>query len=140
MSTPRLVVDADVILEHLRSTGGPSVLRRAAAAVFCYTTVFHAVEVFAEMRTPRQREAAADAMAAMKILGMNPKNAPRYADLIIRHPRLRSVDLLAAGLCLDGGMPLLTGRPGNFRNIRGLVVVPASRVGGGGDILRHFQR
>jgi predicted nucleic acid-binding protein len=139
VSTPRLVVDADVILDHLRTRGGPSLLRRAAAAVFLYTTVFQAVEIFSEMRTPRERAAAVDAMAAMKILGMNPKNAPHYADLVIRHPRLRDVDLLTAGLCLDGGLPLLTGRPKNFRNIGGLVVVPASRVGAGGDILRHLQ-
>ena len=137
MSAPRLVVDADVILDHLRSTGGPSVLRRVAAEVFCYTTVFQAVEVFAAARSARQRDAAADAMAAMKILGMNPKNAPRYADLIVRHPRHRTVDLLTAGLCLDSGLPLLTGRAKNFRNIAGLVVIRAARVRAGVDILTH---
>jgi predicted nucleic acid-binding protein len=79
----------------------------------------------------------------MKILGLNPKNAARYADLVARHPRHRTVDLLTAGLCLDGGLPLLTGRTANFRNIEGLVVVSARRMraaAAGEEILSHVQR
>lgn len=111
--------------------------------MFCYTTVFQAVEVFAAMRTPRERDAAGDAMSAMKILGLNPKNAARYADLVVRHPRHRTTDLLTAGLCLDSGLPLLTGRAKNFRNIEGLVVVSPGQMREGAtgeELLSHLRR
>jgi predicted nucleic acid-binding protein len=113
------------------------------AAFFCYTTVFQAVEVFALLRSPREREAAERAMAAMKILGLNPKNAMQYGDLFANHRRLRSMHLLAAGLCLDSRLPLLTDRRKDFAGIRRLVIVPtrALRRGKSGmDILHELQR
>ena len=91
---------------------------------FCYTTVFQAVELFAAMRTPRERRAAEEAMSAMKILGLNPKKAPMYGALFAAHPRKRATDLLVAGLCLESGLPLLTARAQDFRGIRGLSVMP----------------
>ena len=94
----------------------------------CYTTVFQAVQVFAELRTPREREAAVRAMSAMKLLGLNPKNAMRYGDLFATHPRLRPMDLLVAGLCIESRLPLLTDWKNDFKGIRGLTIVPTRAV------------
>lgn len=143
MSVAKVVVHTDVILEYLRGKRRPSVLRRAMGLFFCYTTVFNAVQVFALLRTPHQRKAAEDALAAMKLLGLNPKNAMRYGDLFAAHPRLHPVDLLVAGLCLESGLPLLTGRRSDFSGIRGLTIVPARAVGSGtsgADIVNALQR
>ena len=143
MTGAKVVVHTDVILEYLRGTRRPSALRRAMQVFFCYTTVFNAVQVFALLRTPRERKAAEDAMAAMKLLGLNPKNAKRYGDLFAAHPRLRPTDLLVAGLCLESGLPLLTDRKRDFQGIRGLTIVPARAVGGdsaGADIVNALQR
>lgn len=123
MSPAKIVVHTDVLLDHLRSAERPSVLRRAMGAYFCYTTVFQAVELFAEMRTPAERKAAADAMAAMKLLGLNPKNAMRYGSLFAAHRGRRELNLLVAGLCIESGLPLLTGRRREFAGIRGLAIL-----------------
>ncbi|MEW6511763.1 MAG: PIN domain-containing protein [Bacteroidota bacterium] len=130
MKSGKIVIHADVILDHLRSERPPSILRRAMGQYFCYTTVFQAVEVFASLRTPRERQSARDAMSAMKILGLNPRNAMRYGGLFAAHPRLRTLDLLTAGLCLESRLPLLTRRGKDFRGIRGLTIVRPRAIGG----------
>jgi len=68
----KIVVHTDVILEHLYGTRRPSVLRSAMGMYFCYTTVFQAVEVFAVLRTERERQAAVDAISSPRI----PRSAP----------------------------------------------------------------
>ncbi len=130
MKSRKIVVGTDIILEHLYSSRPPSVLRRAMRRYFCYTTVFSAIEVFQEARTPRELQVIRDAMAAMKILGLNPKNAPLHAALTRTHPGRRQIDLLIAGLCLETGLPLLTGRTEKFKGIRGLTLVAPGDIGG----------
>ena len=130
MMLPKMVVHTDVILDHLQTATRPSAMRRAMRAYLCYTTVFNAIQVFAHFRSPEERKAAEDAMSAMKLLGLNPKNAMRYGDLFDAHPRLQPLDLLVAGMCLESRLPLLTDRGQDFRGIRGLSVVPTRKLGG----------
>jgi len=96
---------------------------------FCYTTVFSAIELFTGARNARETRAVEDAMAAMKVLGLNPKNAASYGSLFRRHRGRRPMDLLVAGLCCDTGLPLLTARRAAFSGIRGLTILTP------GDIL-----
>ncbi|HEX7572384.1 MAG TPA: PIN domain-containing protein [Bacteroidota bacterium] len=143
MSAAKLVVHTDVLLEHLRGADHPSVLRRAMGLFFCYTTVFQAVELFAGMRTAEERRGAEDAMSAMKLLGLNPKNAPLYGRLFAAHPRRRPMDLLVAGLCIEGRLPLLTGRRKDFAGIGGLTLVSPRMISPGrsaSDILNELGR
>jgi predicted nucleic acid-binding protein len=143
VSAAKLVVHSDVLLDHLRGEDHPSVLRRTMGLFFCYTTVFQAVEVFARMRTETERRAAEDAMSAMKLLGLNPKNAPLYGRLFARHPGRRPMDLLVSGLCIEAGLPLLTGRRKEFAGIEGLRVIPPRMITRGksaSDILNGFGR
>ncbi len=143
MSAAKLVVHTDVLLEHLRGADHPSVLRRAMGLFFCYTTVFQAVELFAEMRTAEERKGAEDAMSAMKLLGLNPKNAPLYGKLFAAHAGLRPMDLLVAGLCIEGRLPLLTGRRKDFAGIGGLMLVSPRMISPGrsaSDILNGLGR
>ena len=143
MSAAKLVVHTDVLLEHLRGTDHPSVLRRAMGLFFCYTTVFQAVELFAGMRTAEERKAAEDAMSAMKLLGLNPKNAPMYGRLFAAHPGRRPMDLLVSGLCIEGRLPLLTGRRREFAGIKGLTLVSPRMIVPGrsaSDILNGIGR
>lgn len=125
---------SDVLLDHLCGGKSPSTLRQAMGMFFCYTTVFQAIEVFAAMHGARERRAARDAMSAMKILGLNPKNAPAYGILFAAHPEHQATDLLIAGLCIDSRLPLLTDRGKDFRGIRRLTVIPTR------DIAREFAQ
>lgn len=143
MSAAKLVVHTDILLDHLRGADYPSVLRRAMRLFFCYTTVFQAVELFAGMRTAEERMGAEDAMSAMKLLGLNPKNAPLYGTLFAAHPGLRPMDLLVAGLCIEGRLPLLTGRRKDFAGIGGLTLVSPRMISPGrsaSDILNGLGR
>jgi predicted nucleic acid-binding protein len=139
----KLVVHTDIILDHLRGSDHPSVLRRTMGIFFCYTTVFQAIEVFAGMRTAGERKAAADAMSAMKLLGLNPKNAALYGGLFAAHPGRRPINLLTAGLCIESRLPLLTGRGKEFAGIKGLSLVSPRMMTAGlsaPDILRELGR
>ena len=140
MSPAKLVVHTDVLLAHLRETGHPSVLRRAMGLFFCYTTVFHAVELFSQMRTTVERKAAEDAMSAMKILGLNPKNAMLYGRLFASYPGRRSMDLLVAGLCIESRLPLLTGRSKEFSGIRGLTLITPRALARGASASEILNR
>ena len=143
MNVPKIVVHTDVFLNHLYGDRHPSVLRQAMGLFFCYTTVFQAIELFAAARTPRERNAAEDAMSALKLLGLNPKNAMGYGDLFAAHPRLQPAALLVAGLCIESRLPLLSDRGKDFKGIRGLTVIPTRRIGRGNsalDIVNVQQR
>jgi predicted nucleic acid-binding protein len=143
VSAAKLVVHTDLLLEHLRGADHPSVLRMAMGLFFCYTTVFQAVELFAGMRTAEERRAAEDTMSAMKLLGLNPKNAPLYGRLFAAHTGRRPMDLLVAGLCIEGRLPLLTGRRKDFEGIAGLTLVSPRMIAPGrsaADILNGLGR
>ena len=75
MNGQKIVVDTDVILEHLVHREGPSLLRNAMNLFFCYTTVFNAIEAFSAARSEKEIQAVDDAMSAMKVLGLNAKSA-----------------------------------------------------------------
>lgn len=127
MSVPKLVIDTDLLVDHLRCAQPPSVLRVAMGEFLCYTTVFNAVELFALARNARERGAMEDMLGGMRILGLNAKSAPQIGE-ILKASRRRDLNaVLIGGLCRESRLGLLTGRPGAYRGIRGLRVIP-SRV------------
>jgi predicted nucleic acid-binding protein len=123
VNPPKIVVHTDIILEHLEGTSYPSDLRKAMGRCFCYTTVFQAIDLFSMARTRREIRAVSDAMGAIKVLGLNPKNAWRYGALAsVKGVRSRW-QVLIAGLCIESRLPLLTNRREEFAGFRGLVVI-----------------
>jgi len=141
LSVPKIVVHTDVFRQYLSFEHGSqaSVLRVAMGKFFCYTTVFQAMELFADVMTRREENAVEDAMAAMKILGVNPKSARTYGALLARNHSHAALDILTAGLCIESRLPLLTDRKDDFRNIAGLVIIPTHVVrtrASGHEILR----
>lgn len=131
MSPSKVVVHTDIILAHVYGDRRPSVLRKAMSQFFCYTTVFNAIELFAGAGSEHERKTIEDALSAMKVLGLNPKNAKRHADLFRTHARKDPLNLLVAGLCLESKLPLLTGKRGEFSGIQGLRIVSP------GEVLKH---
>lgn len=128
MSVPKIVVHTDVFVDHLCGDRQPSILREAIGKFFCYTTVFQAIELFSLTRTREEIQAIEDSMAALKLLGLNPKNAKRYGELIASTKRVNRWNLLTAGLCLESRLPLLTARARDFVGVRGLQIVSPSLV------------
>jgi len=122
-------VHTDVFVEHLTGRRYPSVLRMALRKFFCYTTVFQAIELFSLAKTEKARSAIEDSMAAMKLMGLNPKNARRYGELMAAKKNKDRYNLLIAGLCIDSRLPLLTDERADFKGIPGLIVIPTALVG-----------
>ena len=129
VSVRRIVVHTDIFLDYLlhRTSGEPD-LRVALRRFFCYTTVFNAVELFATARTGRQRRAIEHSLRAVKILGVNARSAMKYGSLLARGPALPRMNTLIAGLCLDSSLPILTGRPDEFRGVREIRIIRPSSV------------
>jgi predicted nucleic acid-binding protein len=132
MNPGRVVIDTDIILDHLtigRPTrdAGPSVMRKAMSEFFCYTTVFNVIELFELCETSGQKLAAESALGALKILGLNGKSGRSLGDAFrsARRKGLRDFDTLIAGLCVESRLPLLTGRPKSYRGVRSLRLIPA---------------
>jgi len=113
----KAVIHTDVFLDHLLGKQEPSVLRLALQKFFCYTTVFQAVDLFSMGRSARELQMISDAMAAMKVLGLNAKSARRYGELIRQRGIKDRWNSMIAGLCLESRLPLLPGEK-NFRRFR----------------------
>ncbi|MBI4535862.1 MAG: hypothetical protein HY708_06255, partial [Ignavibacteriae bacterium] len=128
MTVPKIVIHTDVFLDHLCGIHQPSILRIAMSKFFCYTTVFQAVELFSIVRSPDEVRAVEDAMAAMKVMGMNPKNSRKYGEMLGRSKGLEGLHVMIAGLCLDSRLPILTNMRRQFRTIKGLVIVPTKLI------------
>ena len=135
MNPGKVVVDTDIILDHLtldqsKSGSGRSVMRSAMSKFFCYTTVFNAMELFELCETRRQMLAVEHALSALKILGMNGRSG-RSLGAVLRVARkrgLRDFDTLIAGLCVESRLPLLTGRLNNYRGVKSLRIIPAQHA------------
>ncbi len=117
-------------------------LRLAMSKFFCYATVYQAIELFSLARSEREFEAVGNSMAAMKILGLNPKNARKYGELIASNKRTDRWNVLIAGLCIDSRLPILTERKREFASFKGLKIVPTKLTVSemtGEEILRHIR-
>ncbi|HAV23865.1 MAG: hypothetical protein A3H45_11265 [Ignavibacteria bacterium RIFCSPLOWO2_02_FULL_55_14] len=123
----KVVVDTDLLLSHV-AAGGPSALRRLMSAAFCYTTVFHAIEAFGVCRTPKETAAVEDTMHALKILGLNAKSGKNIGMLFTSSTKRRDLHALAAGVCIESRLPLITGRPAVYRGIGSLELLPVERA------------
>ena len=143
MSAPKIVVHTDVFLDHLSGVKQPSVLRQAMSRFFCYTTVYQAIELFSLAKTEREAKAIKDSMATMKVMGLNPKNARKFGELISSNKKKDVVNILIAGLCIESRLPILTDRKRDFAGIKGLTIIPMKLIETGKsseEILRKVQR
>ena len=129
MNRLKIAINTDIVVEYLLHHG-PRVpaLRVAMMKFFCYTTVFNAIELFALAPGDRERAAVSAAMGAMKILGLNAKQSPRYGAWFAAHPGLKPVSVLIAGLCVESKLPLLTNDVKSFRGFRGLRIIKSSAL------------
>lgn len=142
MSFPKIVVHTDVLLEHLTTKKSSSVLRLAMSKFFCYTTAYQAIELFASAKSEEQKRIVEDSMAAMKVLGLNPKNARKYGELMASNKKADRWNILIAGLCIESRLPLLTDRKKDFRGMAGLDIIPTRLIAegkSGQEILRTVQ-
>jgi predicted nucleic acid-binding protein len=133
MTVRKVVVDTDVILEHLTTevsgaSATKSVLRKAMSTFFCYTTVFNVIELFGLCENEKQMHAVERALGALKILGLNGKSG-RSVGLVVRRMRssqLRDLDALIGGLCVESRLPLLSGRAKSYQGVKSLKVIRAT--------------
>jgi predicted nucleic acid-binding protein len=126
----KIVVDTDLLLEHLVHREGASYLRTAMNNFFCYTTVFNAIEAFSAARSEKEIQAVDDAMSAMKVLGLNAKSAKVMGTLFSGNSSKKHRDLriLIAGVCRESKLPILTLNPRRFSGIKQLRVIPAMHM------------
>jgi predicted nucleic acid-binding protein len=124
MKVVKAVLDTGLFERHLGETpGNPTALRTALRTWFCYTTVFNAMELFGKARTERQRRAVEDVLSAVKLLGMNGRNAGKFARIAGHGGRFHA-SALVAGICIEAHLPLVTDRPGEYRRYRNLRTLP----------------
>ena len=130
MNDKKIVVDTDVLLEHLVHGDGASFLRSTMNAFFCYTTVFNAVEAFSMARNEKEIQAVDDAMSAMKVLGLSAKSAKAVGRIFsnVGQRKMRDLPLLIAGVCRESKLPIVTMNPKRFSGIKQLQVIPAKKL------------
>jgi len=125
MKVVKAVLDTGLFEAHLEAAPGkPTALRDALREWFCYTTVFNAMELFGRARTARQRRAVEDVLSAVKILGMNGRNAGRFARIAGTGGGRIDPAALVAGICIEAHLPLVTDRPGDYKRYGNLRTVP----------------
>jgi predicted nucleic acid-binding protein len=132
----RIVVDTDVLLEHLVHREGASFLRSAMNVFFCYTTVFNAIEAFSMARSEEEIQAVDDAMSGMKVLGLNAKSAKAIGKTFLKAKSKKqgAFPTLIAGVCTESKLPIVSLNPKRFSGIKQLRVIPAEKLA------RHLRR
>jgi predicted nucleic acid-binding protein len=127
VTAKKVVVHTDVLIDFLtHAQREESLFRKVMSRYFCYTTVFQAIELFSLARTERQQKAVIETLSALKILGLNAKNAPKFGLLFSKNPETSRMNLLIAGLCMESKLPLFTAQPSRFSGVKGLqVLTPA---------------
>lgn len=129
MTTRKIVVDTDIILEHLVHDEGSSLLRRLMSGFFCYTTVFNAIEAFSAARSEKEIQAVDDAMSAMKVLGLNAKSAKSVGRIFFgNRDGTKGLTLLIAGICIESKLPIATMNPGRFSHVKQIQILPVQRL------------
>jgi predicted nucleic acid-binding protein len=129
LSLPKLVVHTDVVVDYLlHHEPNPPLLRLLMMKFFCYTTVFNAIELFALARNARERKAVEDSLSAMKILGLNAKQAKRFGELFRRNASPAVLDTLVAGICIESRLPLITGKRGDYKGLKELRLIRSGSV------------
>lgn len=132
MKAGRVVLNTDIFVSHLVvEHGRPTALRVALGKYFCYTTVFNAMQLFAMARTPKERRAVENVLSAVKILGVNGRNARKFAELPGSGRESMPVNALIAGICAEARLPLMTSRPGQFRKYTAVRTMTPARRGVG---------
>jgi len=127
LNVSKIVVDSDVIANHLITEESPSLLRRLMSEYFCYTTVFNAIELFSAAKSEKEIQAIDDAMYAMKVLGLNSKSAKNIAKHFSQSKKTLSG--LIAGVCIESKLPIVTLRTGNYKKFKSLEVIPVKMLG-----------
>jgi predicted nucleic acid-binding protein len=122
VTVKKIVVDTSVIADHVMTGRKRSILREISGRYFCYTTVFHAIELFSAAKSLKERQAVQQAMDALKVLGINPKSAKNIAS-VVTSSSMRDFAVLAAAVCIESGLPLATLEPKRYAGIRKLKVV-----------------
>ena len=130
MSVQKIVVDTDIIVDHLVHGKGASLLRQIMNRYFCYTTVFNALEAFSMARSKKEIQAVDDAMSALKVLGLNAKSAKSMAEISRDRisDRKRVLPALIAGVCIESRLPIVTMNPKRLSRIKHLNVLSAEKI------------
>jgi hypothetical protein len=125
----KVVIDTDLLVRHaIGGVHGPSDLRKIARVCFCYTTVFHAIEAFSVCQTDEERRSLEETMRGMKLLGLNAKSGKSIGAMFGAEGTARDLHRLAAGVCIESRLPMVSTRRGAYANIAGLTVIGPEAV------------
>ncbi|MBW7887579.1 MAG: hypothetical protein H3C35_04340 [Bacteroidetes bacterium] len=130
MKQKKIIIDSDVLFEHLVTRQPESLLRKVLKYYFCYTTVFNAVELFSAAQTKKELEAVGKAMQAIKILGLHAKSSKNIAGIVAEFQKKKKSELasLIAGVCMESRLPLLSLNPKRFAAVKGLKIISAQQM------------
>ncbi len=126
MTVKKIVVDTDIIAEHLMTGKKESILRALSREYFCYTTVFNAIELFGAAKSLKEKESVRHAMDALKVLGISPKSAKNIGEVV--SSTKKDYTALIAGVCLEAKLPIATMRPKRYIKVKALKVLPIKTV------------
>jgi tRNA(fMet)-specific endonuclease VapC len=126
VETARLVVDSDVIVDHLR--GRSALIVEALENFRCAFTVVTIYELQA-VQNPRHEQILQmrTLMKRVQILSLDSTAAERSADiwraLASQGTTIGLADTLSAGICLAADLPLLTRNVEHFSRVGGLKLI-----------------
>ena len=122
-----IVADTDVLIDFLEGTGAAERVEELLREGNLVTTVITRFELLVGARTPRQRAAVEELLAAVESLPLDSGCADRAAevrrDLTARGEDIGMADSLIAGAALHHGAALLTRNRGHFRCVSSLPLV-----------------
>lgn len=115
----QILIDTDILLQHLTTEADVSILMRLMAKYDCFTTVINAIEVY-EFVGSKNKKLANMVLYGLKILGIHSRYAEMVADLIenqkINKRKWNLRDALFVMMSLQNKLPITTLNPKKYLN------------------------
>ncbi|MBS1903699.1 MAG: hypothetical protein JSS75_08360 [Bacteroidetes bacterium] len=105
----QFLIETDILRDYLtHRSESPSVLRRALQAGSCYTTMYNALELFAQAASAPERAAIKSMLMAVRVLGFNARTAEPFAELRSMHPDISEREMMVLGMARASKLVVLT--------------------------------
>ena len=125
MATAQLVIDTDVLIDHLRKKTG--ILKHVLRIYSCAITAINLYELRSvPFMSDRQRNTLEEVLQITKIIPFNQNAAERAAEiwntLRANGELIGAQDVQIAGICVANNLPLLTRNKNHFQRVPDLVL------------------
>lgn len=115
----QILVDTDILLDHLTYKGEKSALIKLMEKYDCFTSVINAIKLYNAVRSEDSKYIDM-LLYSIKILGIHSRYAPKIAEIVNKSKNRNLRDALVVGIAIENRIVLATFSDKNYLNYNDL--------------------